>query len=831
MSTKIAHFEILSELSKSAIGAVYKANDENTSQTVALKTIQLSAFGEAAPQLQQWLQTESEQIKALSHANLAPANDVQEIDGQFCGAMEYIQGNSIATMLARKEGFSIWDLLDIGRQVCSGLDHAHSHSIVHYSLEPGKIMCGWDGTVRILGYGMTSVGRLAAKMPDLPLILHYMSPEQINGEQMDLRSNLFSLGAIFYEMVTDSKAFNGVDADGLRQSILEGALPAPILVNPKMNSGLSDLIMKTLAKDPAHRYQSGRELLDDLEKCKESRPQSAKAAPAKGTVVPDAVKAANQAKFIGASAPTATKPAAAAMAAAKSASAGAAKPLSASAQAQATQVKPATPTAASVKATAAAASASVKTAPPKATTVSAFAATPVTPRATSQPSASMSSAVIDQPEVETPRIKVDPMMADGQPQRGGGASFSEMTELPPLKEVQVAPQDPPPLEETILETPMIPGYLPEPEKPKVSREVARKAVKEIKSVPPRLVMYSIAGAAVIIVVIVAGLMWHIYSLNNDGDSGRPAAAVAARPAPAQPAAQSQPAPEQPAAEAAPATEAAAAPEVVESEPTAEPARSRGAAPIRGKNGKRRGAAIVAVAVPGQMVVDSTPEGAQIQIDGKTDASWVTPVTLSGVAPGKHSVTVIKSGFLPDSRTIEITSGGKSFVQTRLSQLAATLAVSSTPPGANIYIDGKNTGRVTPAQVPVEKGQHAIVVRKSGFIEETTTAQFVLGQTVSFSPALRPLGNVDDIKTVGKMKKLFGNKEAQGMGMVSIKTQPKGAQIAVNQRMLDKDSPVEFMLDPGNYVIDITMSGYAPVHKVITVDRGDKSVIDEVLQKQ
>jgi eukaryotic-like serine/threonine-protein kinase len=830
MSTKIAHFEILSELSKSATGAVYKANDENTGQIVALKTIQLSAFGEAAPELQQWLQTESDQIKVLSDPNLAPANQVQEIDGQFCGAMDYIQGNSVATMLARKEGFSIWDLLDIGRQVCSGLDHAHAHDVVHYSLEPGKIMCGWDGTVRILGYGLTSVGRLAARMPEIPLILHYMSPEQISGDAMDLRSNLFSLGAIFYEMVTDSKAFNGVDADGVRQSILEGALPAPILVNPKMNAGLSDLIMKTLAKDPAHRYQNGRELLDDLEKCKESRPQAAKAAPAKGTVVPDAVKAANQAKFIGASAPSATKaPAAAALAAAKS-SAGVGTPLSASAQAQATQVKPATPPVTPLKTTAAAASASAKPAAPKAIASSPFAGAPVTPRAPAQPSASMSSPVVDEPQVETPKINVDPMMAEGRPQRGGGASFSEMTELPPLKEVSVAPQAPPPLEETILETPMIPGYLPEPEKPKVSREVAKKAVKEIKGVPPQLLMYSIAGAVVIILVIVAGLMWHIYSLNNEGDSGRPAAAVAARPAPAQSAAQSQPAPEQPAAEAPEETETATAPEVVESEP-AEPARSRAAAPIRGKNGRRRGAAIAAVVVPGQMVVDSTPEGAQIQIDGKTDASWVTPVTLSGVAPGKHSVTVTKSGYAPDSRTVEMTAGGKSFVQTRLSQLAATLAVSSTPAGANIYIDGKNTGRVTPAQVPVEKGRHAVLVRKSGFIEETTTAQFVLGQTVSFSPALRQLGNVDDIKTVGKMKKLFGNKEAQGMGMVSIRTQPKGAQIAVNQRMLDKDSPVEFMLDPGNYLVDITMSGYAPVHKVITVDRGDKSVIDEVLQKQ
>src|ERR1700752_3360260 len=158
MTMKIGHFEILSELAKSATGAVYKANDSQTSQTVALKTIQLSAFGESAGELEQCLQEEAQATKLLSHSNLLPVFGATQIDGQFCAAMEYIQGNSIATMLANKEGFSIWDLLDIGRQVCGGLDHAHSHQVFHFNLEPANIMCGWDGTVKILGFGLSSVG-------------------------------------------------------------------------------------------------------------------------------------------------------------------------------------------------------------------------------------------------------------------------------------------------------------------------------------------------------------------------------------------------------------------------------------------------------------------------------------------------------------------------------------------------------------------------------------------------------------------------------------------------------------------------------------------------
>ena len=317
---------------------------------------------------------------------------------------------------------------------------------------------------------------------------------------------------------------------------------------------------------------------------------------------------------------------------------------------------------------------------------------------------------------------------------------------------------------------------------------------------------------------------HVNSLNSDGDSPRPTASETSQPAPTPRAVQpAQVQPEQPAAPQA-------QPEATQTEDET----ARTAAPsVRGKNARKKVAApVAAVVVPGQLAIDSTPQGAQVQIDGKIDPSWITPFTLSGLGAGQHSVTVSKAGYSSDTRTVDVASGSKAFVAARLTQLVATLAVSSTPAGANIYIDGKNSGKVTPAQVPVDQGQHVILVRKSGFIDETTSAQLTLGQTTNYSPTLRALGNVDDIKTVGKMKmKLFGGKESQGMGTISVKTQPKGAQVAVNQHMLEKDSPVDFMLDPGNYIVDITMSGYAPIHKVITVDKGGKAVIDEVMQHE
>jgi len=160
-------------------------------------------------------------------------------------------------------------------------------------------------------------------------------------------------------------------------------------------------------------------------------------------------------------------------------------------------------------------------------------------------------------------------------------------------------------------------------------------------------------------------------------------------------------------------------------------------------------------------------------------------------------------------------------------------VRSEPAGANIFVDGRDVGTKTPAQVSVDKGQHVVLVRMPGYLDETMNAQFVLGQTFNFAPTLRALGNTENIKTVGKMSKLFGGgKGAQaGQATLSIHTTPKGAQIAINQHLLDKNSPVDVMLDPGNYEIDITLTGYAPLHRVITADKGGKVVVDEALQRQ
>jgi serine/threonine-protein kinase len=828
MSNKIGRFEILSEIAHSELTSVFKATDPESGQTVALKTIKLEPLGEQAATLVKNLLEEGEASKVLNSHNIALLYGGEEADSVFCASLEYVQGNSVATMLARKEGFSIWDLQDIARQTCQGLDHAHAKGMAHYTLEPAKIMVAWDGTVKILGFGISTMSAFSAQASGKPPgVLHYMSPEQLHGDPLGASSNMFSLGAIFYEMVTEHKAFDGDDADQVRQSIVETTPMAPDQVNRKIHPALSQVIMKALAKAPEERYQSGQELVNDLERCKES-----------------ATKAAAAAK------PGAQKPA----------SAVSAPPVKAAAPAMPSQPKPMVKPAAPVAKVSAPASAPVThkevfaTPAPKAAAAAAagfggrgantasaalVAPNPVqgTPASNASeasvetftvesfaaPAATMSSAVME-PEVEAPKIHVDPMMAENR-SAGAGASrsFSEIDELPPLKEVYTPPPPPPPADEPAPLNAVHAAVFKNapPEKPRVQpREVAKKAVAEIKKTPPKLFMVSIAGAIAIILLIVAAIAWHIHSENADDDvtPAQPAASAAAQPNASQPAAQT-PAPAQ-------------APEQVTAEPVTAAPHAVSVQPKYNNKKKAKPRPVAPAIVPGQLSVTSTPAGAQIQIDGQNNSAWVTPFNLAGLNPGQHTLTISKPGYAAETRNIDVGSGSKSFISVQLAQLSATVSVTSDPAGAAIWIDGKDTGRTTPAQISVDKpGNHSFVFKKQGYLDDTATANLQVGQTFRLSPSLRALGNTDDIKIGGKFKKLFGGGDTAGMGAVSVKTQPKGAQVAINNRILDKFSPVELYLDPGTYVVDITLTGFKSVHRVINVEKNGKVAIEESLDRE
>ena len=832
MATMFGRFEIQSELSKSDTALIYKAMDTETNQVVALKTQSLEPLGDRADAFVETLIAEGESTRDLVGQNIVVLYGAGEIDGQFCASMEYIQGNSVATMLARKEGFSIWDLLDITRQVCAGVEHASEKNVAHCSLEPAKIMVQWDGMVKILGYGISNMSLIGAESENgLGRLLPYCSPEQIRGEAIDLRSNLFTLGTILYEMVVGKKAFDAADPVALVSQI-ENEMPAsPSRVNVKIHPAVSALIMKALAKDPAQRYQNARELLDDLEKCKENGKkvgtEAKKATPAPGAVVSSAARAAAASKFVSA-ASSAPRPAPSA----PSASPKPASPKPASPKIDVPEFS-IDPPAVEGRAVAAAAGAGSASSSSNAESLPDSGA-PLTDEFDGEPevkapesqvpsSPVLSAAVLEQEsEEQVPRVAVDPMMS--QPEAGSsGKSFSDLDELPPLKEpvfTQPAPEPAEPVQPVVQFHPR-----KQEEKPKIQpREVAEKAMKEIVTIPPRLMLFSILGAVGIILVIAIAVFFHVRS-EDDESTAAPRPTKVAQPSPAQPAAQTPVVQqtEKPVPPVVPVVEAEDEPSV-----TVRQVEKRGP-----KNSRRAAPAPVPVVIPGQALIDSIPQGAQFQVDGKSDPSWVTPFTVASLGPGKHIISVSKSGYSSEVRSIDVAANSKSTLTLNLAPINALMVVSSAPPGAEVVLDGKPTARLTPAQFAVEKGSHTILLRKQGYLEETVTADLGPGQNFQYSPALRALGNAEDIRTVGKFNKLFGRggDSTAGMGAISVHTQPKGAQVVINQRVLDKVSPVDIMLGPGNYVVDVTLTGFKPIHKVVSVDKGSKVAVDETLERQ
>jgi serine/threonine protein kinase len=784
MAEKIGRFEILGEIARGPMACVYKASDTESGQVVALKTVSLRDLGDQATAWVQRVLQEAESTKALNSPNIVLVYGAGDIGDIFCAAVEYVQGKSIANMLAGQEHFSIWDLQDIARQTCQGLDHAHSHRAVHYSLEPAKIMVSWEGTVKILGLGISQMGaNLAHTTGTPPMVLHYMSPEQVRGEPLDARSNTFSLGAILYEMVTGRKAFGGEDAEQVRQEILNGMPVPPAMVLSKIVPGVSEVIMRAVCKIPEQRYASAKDLVKDLELCKESSsaPVSARKTPepVRGLSIPQPQKAYSEPAA--APNPAGSRQAAAGQRSQRS------------------------------KAAAAAAGSDQDA-------VGSYGFRLEDPLPVAR-----ASAVPAEAETEI----LDPLHATGDSRFLRSQSFSEIEELPPLREAHAAPAV---------------AHAPEPEPAAApsqdppgretfkapAHELAKRAVWEIRKTPPKLFLYSIGGAVLLILLVIASIAHRIRSENAEDQQAPPAAGIA------EPAAQAAPTPAARAASVPgtqPAMPAAPPPEAIQA---GKPSRKPEIISVIPRRNRRRERAPVAApaVVPGDLSVTSTPEAADILIDGKGNATWVTPNHISGLAPGKHTVTISKSGYVSENRTIEVAAGGKSFLVVQLAPAGASAVISSVPPGAQVLVDGKDAGHATPIQVQVQRpGAHTFLVRKSGYLDESVTANLQSGQAFQFAPVLRPLGRTDDIRYAGRFKKLFGGGDAAGTGTVTVKTDPRGAQIMVNHKMLDRLSPVQFYLNPGTYVIDITLSGYKSVHRVLNVDKDGKFTIDETLERQ
>ena len=272
--TRLGPYEIQSPLGAGGMGEVYRARDTRLDRTVAIKI--LSSQLSSNPEAKQRFDREARSISSLSHPNVCQLYDVGSQDGTSYLVMEYLEGETLADRL-RKGPLPLEQVLKCGIEICEGLEKAHKCGVVHRDLKPGNIMLTRSGA-KLMDFGLAKPATPASPAvsgltqtlatPQQPLTVagtvvgtfQYMAPEQLEGKESDVRSDIFALGAVLYEMITGKRAFEGKTAASTIAAIL-AADPAPISsVQPLSPPALEATVKSCLAKDPDERLQTAHDV-------------------------------------------------------------------------------------------------------------------------------------------------------------------------------------------------------------------------------------------------------------------------------------------------------------------------------------------------------------------------------------------------------------------------------------------------------------------------------------------------------------------------------------------------------------------------------------------
>src|SRR5262245_61477877 len=273
-ATRLGPYEILSVLGRGGMGEVYRARDARLQRDVAIKTLPAGVATDQGRRAR--FEREAQTISQLSHPNICAIYDIGHADDVTFLVMEYIEGESLADRLRR--GPIPWNTaLPWAIEVASAIDAAHRRGIVHRDLKPANIMIGESG-VKLLDFGIakllekseaTELAATASLTAENQLLgtVHYMAPEQLEGRDVDPRTDIFAFGATLYEMLTARRAFDGVTLASVTAAVLT-AEPAPMSASGaneiSLPPGVEHVVRRALAKNPADRWQTARDLMIEL---------------------------------------------------------------------------------------------------------------------------------------------------------------------------------------------------------------------------------------------------------------------------------------------------------------------------------------------------------------------------------------------------------------------------------------------------------------------------------------------------------------------------------------------------------------------------------------